>query len=66
MDLKQANSIDSDLLGNTANEMSDCKVLRSISDPVVIPMPNSELLESDLVESSRPMIKDISKLKIQA
>ena len=64
MDLKPANSIDSDLLGNPVNEMSDCKALRSINDPIAI--PDSDLLESDLRDSSRPMIKDISKLKIQA
>ena len=64
MDLKPANSIDSDLLGNPVNEMSDCKALRSINDPIAI--PDSELLESEMRESSRPMIKDISKLKIQA
>ena len=64
MDLKQANSLDSDLLGNPVDEMSDCKALRSINDPVAV--PDSQLLESDMRESSKPMIKDISKLKIQA
>ena len=60
MDLKPANSIDSDLLGNPIDSLSDCKALYSVNDPVA--PPTIELLDSENKESSKPMIKDLSRL----
>ena len=63
LELRHASSVDSDLLGNPIDEEADLKNLRSINDPIA--PPSIDILDSEMRDSSQPMIKDLSKLNLK-
>ena len=63
LELKHASSVDSDLLGNPLDDEADLKNLRSINDPIA--PPTIDILDSEMKESSQPMIKDLSRLNLK-